>query len=155
MKQDSWLYIGTNPWGNTHPQHPRLHLYSSCLWIYTVSLMFKQANTHTYTYRHTHSVAKQRRKDGCWEHLNKKAFLERSTWAGKQRGEVPWRRTGGIWGSPVAWWTHLWKCFTHARSNFTHTHTHLTNLQGPLRLSKNSNFLVFADIRTVGMLCNV
>lgn len=35
------------------------------------------------------------------------------------------------------------------------SHTHRTNLQVPLRWSKNSHFLVFADIRTVGMLWNV
>lgn len=45
---------------------------------------------------------------------------------------------------------HTYGSVLHMHAQISHTHTHLTNLQGPLRLSKNSHFLVFADIRTVG-----
>lgn len=34
------------------------------------------------------------------------------------------------------------------------SHTHLTNLKDRLQLSKNSHFLILADVRTVRMFCN-
>lgn len=94
---------------------------------------------------HTQCAGKQRRKKGCWEPLNKKTFLERSSWAGKQRREVTWRCIGGnlrvtsgVMATPME----------QSRS-----HTFDKHSQGPPLCTQNRPSVIsrLADIRVMGM----
>lgn len=121
--------------------------------------MYKHTQTLKDTRTHiAHSTAKQRRKEGCWEPLNKKTFIEKSSWAVKQRGEVTWRRTGGnlrVTGGMTD--TPMEQSHTYTFTCSFLTHTNLINtvkvLCAALKIAISLPPPLFADIIIIRMFC--